>query len=197
MAEVFTSRQHEIMDAAGYLLAEFGINGLTTKNLSRQLGISEPAIYRHFASKENIIVAMLDHLAHALDTQYAVIASMGMNPEEHFLSLFQEQFRFFSNHPHYAVAIFSDGLLEESPLINAAIQRIMAVKVKHLTPLVEVGQSSGYFITSLPASTLIHVVMGSIRLKMFQWRVARFQPDLVEEGHQLAHSLLTLMTCKP
>ena len=43
------------MESALGLIAEKGIQGLTIKNLSKKIGISEPAIYRHFDSKSSIL----------------------------------------------------------------------------------------------------------------------------------------------
>jgi AcrR family transcriptional regulator len=38
------------------------VSGLTIKNLAAEMGFTEAAVYRHFKSKEDIIVAMLEHL---------------------------------------------------------------------------------------------------------------------------------------
>ena len=55
----WSKRQKEIIDAAISLIAQNGIEGLTTKTLAAAVGISEPALYRHFANKSEIVRAML------------------------------------------------------------------------------------------------------------------------------------------
>lgn len=55
-----TKRQQEIIDISIALIADKGIQSLTIKNISQCLGISEPAIYRHFASKFEIQMAVLE-----------------------------------------------------------------------------------------------------------------------------------------
>ena len=45
---MISERQKEIIDAAGRILTESGIGGLTTKKLALEMGFSEAAIYRHF-----------------------------------------------------------------------------------------------------------------------------------------------------
>jgi AcrR family transcriptional regulator len=45
-------RRRHILDTATVLFAERGFDGLTTKDLARRLGITEPVLYQHFASKE-------------------------------------------------------------------------------------------------------------------------------------------------
>ena len=48
-----TERQQEIIDVALKLINNRGIQGLTMKNLSREIGVSEPAIYRHFETQKH------------------------------------------------------------------------------------------------------------------------------------------------
>jgi AcrR family transcriptional regulator len=57
-------RQIEIIEAAGEILTESGINALTTKNLAAKMGFSESALYRHYASKEEIVLTMLEVFVH-------------------------------------------------------------------------------------------------------------------------------------
>ncbi len=51
----FTVRQKQIIQESIQLIADKGIQGLTIKNISKSIGISEPAIYRHFDNKNNQI----------------------------------------------------------------------------------------------------------------------------------------------
>lgn len=45
-------RRRQILEIAGVLFAERGFHGLTTKDLARRLGLTEPVLYQHFSSKE-------------------------------------------------------------------------------------------------------------------------------------------------
>ena len=56
---MMTKRQEEITKEAIKLISEKGIQGLTIKNLSKRIGISEPAIYRHFEGKTDILLNLL------------------------------------------------------------------------------------------------------------------------------------------
>tara|TARA_B110000967_G_scaffold148749_1_gene152423 strand:+ start:561 stop:1151 length:591 start_codon:yes stop_codon:yes gene_type:complete len=196
MKQEITKRQLEIISAAGKILSASGVSGLTIKNLAKEMGFSESAIYRHFTSKEQIILAMLDYLVDNMDGRYTKAISSELNPEQQFIALFQTQFSFFHHNPHFIVAVFSDGLMEESEQINSTILKIMAVKMKHLKPIIQQGQESQIFTSELSSEDLIHIIMGSIRLKMYKWRLANFQLDSIKEGDHLIHSLLTLIKTK-
>ena len=94
-----SDRQLEIIEAAGKILTASGVSGLTIKNLAKEMKFSESAIYRHFTSKEEIIIALLEFLAKSMDERYSRAISSEQSPEEKFTTLFQNQFSFFKKNP--------------------------------------------------------------------------------------------------
>ena len=94
------------------------------------------------------------------------------------------------------MAVFSDGLMEESQRINETISKIMAVKMKHLMPIILEGQQKNIFTNSITSEDLVHIVMGTFRLQMYKWRVANFQYDIIRNGNDLILSLLTIIKTK-
>lgn len=194
MTTNISERQFEIIEAAGLILTTSGVGGLTIKNLAKEMKFSESAIYRHFTSKEEIIVALLEYLANTMDERFSRLPAT--EPAERFVQMFNEQFKFFKKHPHFVVAVFSDGLMEESKRINETIAKIMAVKIKHLKPLITQGQQKGIFTNSLSTEDLVHIVMGAFRLQMFKWRISNFQTDIARSGNQMIQSILALILNK-
>ena len=193
MSIIFSNRQLEIIEAAGKILTASGVSGLTIKNLAREMDFSESAIYRHFVSKEEIIVAVLEYLASSMDERYTEVITSEQTPAEKFTKLFQNQFSFFEKNPHFVVAVFSDGLMEESQRINETILKIMDIKMKHLRPILVEGQQKGVFINAISAVELMQIVIGTARLQMFQWRVENFEFDIIKRGDDMIKSILTLI----
>lgn len=195
IAEIST-RQMEIIDAAGKILTNSGVSGLTIKNLAKEMKFSEAALYRHFSSKEEIVIAMLDFLAENMDQRYTDALVNENTAMDKFKMLFQNQFSFFSKNPHFVVAVFSEGLMEESQGINLSIQKIMQVKMKHLMPIIMEGQQKRDFTNAISTEDLVHIVMGTFRLQMFKWRMANFEFDIQKQGENMIESVLTLIQTK-
>ena len=188
-------RQLEIIEATSRILTKSGTSGLTIKNLAKEMNFSESAIYRYFESKEDVILTMMSYLAESIDERLTNIPQSS-NPEENFRAMFQEQFNFFSKNAHYVVAVFSDGLMDESLRINEAIMKLLAVKMKHLFPLISDGQEKNVFTKAISTEELVYVVMGTFKLQMFKWRLFSFEFDLKESGNKMIESLLTLIKTK-
>jgi len=190
-----TPRQLEIIEAAGKILTASGVSGLTIKNLAKEMRFSESAIYRHFTSKEEIILAMLNYLADSTEKRLSNIKT-SPEPEENLKALFREQFRFFSLNPHFVVAVFSDGLLEESQRINETFMKLMNIKMKYLMPVIMQGQQSRIFTNVITTDELMHIIMGTFKLQMFKWRIADFEFDIIRSGDNMVQSILTLIKNK-
>ncbi len=188
-----TNRQLEIIAAAGKILSNTGISGLTIKSLAKEMKFSESAIYRHFASKEKIIITMLEYLAANMEQRYSHAVEGGESPEEKFILLFNNQFSFFETNPHFVVAVFADGLMKESKTINDCILNIMRIKTKHLLPIILEGQKTGVFTTQVSTDKLIHIIIGAFRLQMFRWQVDNFQSDIKQKGNSMINALLSLI----
>jgi AcrR family transcriptional regulator len=190
-----TPRQMEIIEAAGKILTSSGVSGLTIKNLAKEMQFSEGAIYRHFNSKEEIILAMHNYLAFNIDKRLLALP-MVADPEKRFVTLFQEQLSFFSRNPHFVVAVFSDGLMEESQRSNETFLQLLNVMIKHLMPIIMEGQQKRVFTNAITTDEMMHIVMGTFKLQMFKWRIANFEFDINRNGNNMIQCILALIKNK-
>lgn len=59
-------RRQQLLDAAAQLIAERGFRGVRLDDLGAAAGISGPAVYRHFPSKEALLVELLGGISERL-----------------------------------------------------------------------------------------------------------------------------------
>ena len=60
------TRREEILDAAAGLFADRGYHGVSIDDIGAAVGMSGPGIYRHFASKEDVLAQMLLRISQSL-----------------------------------------------------------------------------------------------------------------------------------
>ena len=53
-------RREQLLDCAARLFAQRGYAKATTAQLARAAGVTEPIIYRHFASKRDLFIALIE-----------------------------------------------------------------------------------------------------------------------------------------
>src|SRR5687767_12018801 len=54
-------RRHQIVQVAMRLFSERGFRGTTTKEIAQAAGVSEAIIFRHFATKDELYTAIIEH----------------------------------------------------------------------------------------------------------------------------------------
>ena len=59
---VTAARRKQILDAATQVFAEKGFHRATIKDIARVAGIADGTIYTYFASKDEVLLAVLDRL---------------------------------------------------------------------------------------------------------------------------------------
>ena len=196
MRTAITPRQLEIIEAAGQLITEDGYAKLTTKRLAERMQFSEAALYRHFANKEAILVGMLKHLTASVQERMAEVALREELPEARLRAMFDSHFAYFKAHPQYLMAIFATNFMEPSHGTDTANQELMEVMRQHLRAAIGDGQKAGAFTKTTSADLLVHIVMGTFRLHMLQWRISGRGFDLTRKGRGLMDVVIKLISTK-
>ncbi|MBD3377651.1 TetR family transcriptional regulator [candidate division KSB1 bacterium] len=124
MVVIMTHRQQEIVDHAIELIAEGGVQVLTMKRLASRLGMSEPALYRHFAGKADILLAILDQFESRV---MSLIHSLNelQEPEQVLDQFFNNQIRQFSTRPAMASVVFAEELFRNNHQLYCPCKKIL------------------------------------------------------------------------
>lgn len=191
-----TQRQEEIIAAAGQLITESGYVKLTTKRLAERMQFSEAALYRHFSSKQDILEKMLEQLTASVQERMELVAREGELPDQRLRAMFDSHFTYFKAHPEYLMAIFATNFLERSPAIDERTKNLMEVMHGYLKGVVGDGQKAGLFTGAVPTDMLVHIIMGTFRLHMLQWRMSNKTIDVKRDGNKLMDAVLTLITAR-
>ena len=189
----FSSRQKEILDASIKLIARKGIQELTIKNLSALVGISEPAIYRHFESKIEILTALLTYFGDRSEEGFKQIAASDRTALRKLGSVFEHHFRYFTDNPPFSTVLFSEEIFRNDSMLSTKTFQIMQRAQNHVLRFITEGQKSGELRSLVPAEQLSVILTGSLRLLVTQWRLSGFAFDLVDEGKKLWTALVLMM----
>ena len=157
-------RREQLLDTAVSLFAEKGYGGATTAELARAAGVTEPIIYRHFASKKDLFVAVIDRtseltisrwdrqLSNARDAAQRLRRLIGTNP-------------MISDRGRGIYRVILQAMMEiEDPDILEAIQRHVKALHRFVTDAVRRAQDEGWvsraFSPEITAWTLLHLGLG-------------------------------------
>ncbi|MFC4585520.1 SACE_7040 family transcriptional regulator [Sphaerisporangium corydalis] len=92
-------RRREILDAAATLFAARGFHGVSIEEIGGAVGISGPALYRHFTGKESLLAEMLLDISERLRTSAVERATRAPDGARALDALIAGQIDFALDHP--------------------------------------------------------------------------------------------------
>ena len=190
---MLTERQTEIIDCSIEIIDKKGIQGLTIKNISKEIGISEPAIYRHFKSKTDIILAILDNFKIMAEFLSEAMANFDDKAIEKISFMFSKMLEMFSNQPSIVSVIFSEEIFKNEEALLEKIREILNLHQRTIEKIIQKGQEENNVRIDIEKNSLALIVMGALRLLVKRWDLNQHNFDLEKEGTKLLDSLKIIM----
>ncbi len=186
---MFTARQSEIIDRSIEIIASKGIQGMTIKNLAKEIGISEPAIYRHFKSKTEIILAILENFKIMAEFLSASMETFKGSAYEKISFMFSKMIEIFAAQPSIVSVIFSEEIFKNEEALLEKIRTIMNLHQNTIENIISKGQLEGNVRKDISKDSLALLVMGALRLLVKRWDLNRHEFNLANEGNALLKSI--------
>lgn len=157
-------RKAQLLDTAAKVFATRGYTGTTTAELAREAGVSEPIIYRHFDSKKELFIALVNMTGQDTISQWEAGLSGLTDPAERIMKLIRSNpMVTLKGHIRYRVIVQAMTEVED-PDIRKALQDHIASLAASLEREIRAAQQSGIvsrrFSPELTASTLICLGLG-------------------------------------
>jgi TetR/AcrR family transcriptional regulator, fatty acid metabolism regulator protein len=190
----FTERQIEIMEAATLRIDKFGIQELTIKNLAADLRLSEAALYRHFKSKNEILLGLLTYYILEMNERIAtLVADKKKEPSELLRQIFASQLKSFTQKPAIVSVIFSEGIFQFNKELSEKISVMMALMQKNIQGLIVKGQNEGVYGKILGAEPITTIIMGSMRMVVLKWKLSGNKSHLINNGTSVLNGILKMI----
>ncbi|MCK5005418.1 MAG: TetR/AcrR family transcriptional regulator [Candidatus Aminicenantes bacterium] len=189
-----TSRQEEIINASIEIISEKGIQNLTIKNLSKAIGISEPAIYRHFESKMDILLTILSKFENYIITEKDINKNIGLSPIKKLEGIFSHHFSYFEKNPAFAAVVFAEEIFRDDKRLSEKIHTIMKRNFEMMLLIVKDGQAKGEIRKDIEGDQIILIIMGALRLIVKKWKLSDHSFNIISDGKKLWRTVKKLIS---
>ncbi len=187
---MLSDRQNEIITTSIGLIDEKGIQGFTIKNLAKEIGISEPAIYRHFDSKMAIMSTILDSFKYKMNTYHQQKDyNSDVSGADQLREFFGMIFRVFTENPSLVSVIFAEEIFQNEPLLTSKILEIQTtneVVIKEMLSKLKLDSK----LANVEPEMVAIILFGSVRLLVRKWKMSSYQFNLNEKGAKLIDTIL-------
>ncbi|MFC4113813.1 TetR/AcrR family transcriptional regulator [Nonomuraea zeae] len=93
------NRRTEILEASARLFAARGFHGVSIEDIGGAVGVSGPALYRHFSGKDALLAEMLLDISSRLRESAVAVATSATGPQETLDALLNVQITFAIEQP--------------------------------------------------------------------------------------------------
>jgi len=189
-----SKRQNQIIEETIKLIHTKGIQGLTIKNISQAIGLTEAAIYRHFKSKDDILSTMLDDFREKLDSKSQPILNSNLTALNKLKTMLNQLMEMFSSNPYIVSVIFSDEIFRNKKLLSDKIVNLIRQNDKYFKLIVEEGQRNKEIRRDIITEELAVIIMGSFRMIVKNWQLDNQKYSLSERGNKFFDSLFKIIS---
>ena len=181
-------RQVELTDAALHIIATRGITALSTRSLAEQVGLSSGAIFRHFASLEVLLDAVVARVEAVLDSTYP---SRELPAQERLQRFVEARSAAVGDQVGILRLVLSEQFLLALPKDGSARLSSCVQKTRNFVrTCIREGQEAGQFRTDVDANALAVVVMGTIQMLALSTAKSRRR---VTEAQAVREGLVALL----
>jgi len=181
----FTKRQIEIIEASKDLIGLKGIQNLTIKNLAKKMSFTEPALYRHFKNKTEILKSLLVFHKELLSSGIYKIINSEKTALEKIKLIISFQFDHLQKNPDIIMVVFSETSFQYNNILSNLVAKVMKQRHKKLMSIIEDGQKNNIIRQDISSNQIATIIMGSMRLTVLKWKLNNFESNLSKEGKEL------------
>lgn len=195
MARLSTEeRQILIIDEAIKIIHELGYQAFSIRELSKRVGISEPAIYRHFLNKEDIVLGILGRF-NEFDLSLFQEIKKYEKPIEKINRFVRYHFEFLEKNPGMTSIIFAEEIFNQSDLLREKMLAIIERRKKLIKSIIDEAQAKKLVI-EVETNELVKIILGFIRMVILEWRMSGFSSSLSQSGKKAVNTIEKLLAIK-
>lgn len=153
-------RRRQIAKAALKIVAEQGLGKFTTSSIAKEVGLSDGALFRHFKTKAEIVLAAIDLIEEEL---FRGFPPKREDPLEALGELIKGRLDYLSENPYLFRLIFSEQLTQASGRRGTVkIQEMRTKTLEFIRNSLKAAQATGSVRDDLSPDDLTVIVFGTV-----------------------------------
>ena len=156
-------RQSEIIRVAVDLAADKGVDSVTTQEMADAMHLTQGAIFRHFATKNDIWVAVIEWVRERLMKVLDKAAADATDPLDAIERMFSAHITFVSKHPAIPRLLFSELLHKKNSKLRRLIEGIISGYETKISGLLEAAKSQSLVSDDLDSQSAAVLYIGMIQ----------------------------------
>ncbi|WP_193142760.1 TetR/AcrR family transcriptional regulator [Meridianimarinicoccus sp. MJW13] len=186
-------RKAQIVSQVLKLAFEIGPDRMSTTDVARMIGISQPAIFRHFPTKGALWLAVAEHVATRLTADWDEAEAGARDPEARLRALIAAQLSAIRATPALPSILFSRELTLDNPDLRDVFAGLLASFQKRQIKAVAGLQASGALRDDVAAADVAILLTSLVQGVAIRWTLGTRSFPIVDEGLRLFDIQMALL----
>lgn len=182
-AEQYLKRKERLLISAIRLLDEAGLAGMTTREMARREGITEPAVFRHFDGKVEVLQAILNRFSEFDTSLENTVMENDMDPLDAIKYIAEAYAGYYAGYPEIADVMFSMEIWKYDRSLDARLKEIFGKRRNLMRTLVDKAVMLGKIPGTIDAEAMTGLLSGIVVSATQQWKMQGMSYDLRERVH--------------
>ena len=153
-------RQEQIKKAVLDIIFEDGLDQLSTRNLAKRVGITEGAIFRHFKSKRDIMLGIMQDVKYNLMSELRRITLSAESTEKRLFSFLCRHVKYLIDNRGITILLFSEAAHMNDKELKETLHEILSEQKSLIGKIIKDGMSEGLWNKKLDPDDVATVYMG-------------------------------------
>jgi AcrR family transcriptional regulator/uncharacterized protein (DUF2249 family) len=162
-------RRRQIVETALNLLADTPLEGLTTRQLAAAMDLTQPALFRHFASRDELLVGVARHARGELGALVEGLLREPMSPVERLRRLAVGLLTYVEEHPGLPRILFADVVVGSGEL-HGVLSHLVSMQRTFVRQLVGAGQRGGLLSGRVDLDEVATLFVSVLQGEIFMWQ---------------------------
>lgn len=179
------TRLNQILAAARDLIAGGGVDALTVRGIASKVGVTEAAIYRHVASKEEVLILLLEDVSTSLFSAISDATSEDRGAMEQLQHLLQLHFSYTELRNGISFIVIAEAAQFQEPRVRAAGRKLLQKYHELVEGMVERGIRRGEIDPSVSSKAAATMFFGMVQASVTRWLLDPAGHPLNENANDL------------
>ncbi|MCU7935606.1 MAG: nucleoid occlusion factor SlmA [Candidatus Thiodiazotropha sp. (ex Dulcina madagascariensis)] len=183
MVAVKSSRRQLILEALARELEQHPGSRITTASLGRAVGVSEAALYRHFASKAKMLEGLIDFAEESVFARVNQILKEQSGVEERCAQLLYLLLAFSERNPGITRVLLGDALVGETERLLVRVGQFFDRVETQLKQILREAEMRHELARTIDVAVSANLMIGLAEGLMHQYLRSRFKISPLQHWH--------------
>ena len=153
-------RQAQIKKAVLTIISTEGLSRLSTRNLAAKVGVSEGAIFRHFKSKKDIMLSIVQDVENDLIGGQKEIVNSNLSPVDKLFKFLCRNVKYLIKYKGITILLFSEATHMNDTALKNKLFSILSEQKKLVKQIITEGKKAKVWDSQINADDVATLYMG-------------------------------------